>query len=276
MSSSSTAVTSTLAGNLDAFRKKTSSSREGPQAAADPQAQENLAALGYVATDRSASRPSDKDLGADPKDNIEIENVVHRAYGLIDDHREQEAATLLQQLVAKKPDALAYAILGQCFVTLKQYPQAIPALRKAVQMRPDRTIPHFRLAVALVETKDFAGAAEELEIVVARQPQFEEAHLMLERAYARTGRIPEAIKECEKVLESDPDDYGTNLLLGRVLAVTGDPAAALPRLKKATELEPQAPEPHKFLADAYDKLGRKEAAARERAVAKRLGATVNQ
>ena len=31
LSSSSTAVTSTLAGNLDAFRKKTSSSREGPQ-----------------------------------------------------------------------------------------------------------------------------------------------------------------------------------------------------------------------------------------------------
>ena len=278
LSSSSTAVTSTLAGNLDAFRKKTSSNREGPQAAADPQAQEKLAALGYVATDPSASRPSDKDkdLGADPKDNIEIENVVHRAYGLIDEHREQEAATLLQQLVAKKPDALAYAILGQCFVTLQQYPQAVPVLRKAVQMRPDRTNPRFRLAVALVETKDFAAAVDELEIVVARLPEFEEAHLMLEMAYARTGRIPEAIKECKKVIESDPDDYGTNLLLGRLLAVTGDPAAALPRLKKAAALEPQAPEPHKFLADAYDKLGRKEAATRERAVAKRLGATVNQ
>jgi predicted Zn-dependent protease len=96
---------------------------------------------------------------------------------------------------------------------------------------------------------------------------------MLEMAYAQSGRIPEAIKECEKVLESDPDDYGTNLLLGRVLVVTRDPAAALPKLMKAAALEPKAPEPHTFLAEAYDQLGRKVAAARERAAAKRLAPT---
>ena len=191
LSSSSTAVTSTLAGQVDAFRQKTSSSREAPQAAADPAAQEKLAALGYVATDHNNSRPIDKSAGADPKDKVEIANVVHRAYVLIDDQRDPEAIALLQPLVAKYPDApLAYAILGQCFITLKQYPQAIPVLRKAVQMYPEKTTPHFHLAQALFETKDFADAADELEIVAARLPQFRKAHLMLETAYAQTGRIP--------------------------------------------------------------------------------------
>jgi Flp pilus assembly protein TadD len=39
---------------------------------------------------------------------------------------------------------------------------------------------------------------------------------------------------------------------------------------KAAAIRPQAPQPHLSLADAYDKLGRKEDAERERDVAKRL------
>jgi len=277
LSSSSTAVASTLAGQLDAFRQKTSSSREAPKSIVDPEAQAKLAALGYIATDGNASKASAKERGADPKDKIEIANLIHRTYLLIEGQRYQEAVPLLQQLIAKEPDTpLAYAQLGQCFVSLKDYPQAVPVLRRAVELRPDMTLPHFQLGVALLETRDIAGAVPELEMVVARVPRWEEAHLLLQMAYAQTDRMAEAIKECEKVLEFDPDHYGTNLLLGRVLELTGKPAAALPRLKKAAALDPKAFEPHMFLAEAYGQLGRKTDAARERAIAKRLGARDNE
>jgi len=273
LSSASTAVTSTLAGQLDAFRQKTSSSREAPKSTVDSEAQAKLAALGYVATDSGASNARGKEQGADPKDKIEIGNLIHRTYLLIEDQRYQEAVPLLRQLIAKEPDTpLAYAQLGQCFVSLKDYPQAVPVLRKAVELRPDMTLPHFQLGVALLETRDIAGAVPELEMVVARVPRWEEAHLLLQMAYAQTDRMPEAIKECERVLAFDPDHYGTNLLLGRVLELRGKPAAAVPRLKKASALDPKAPEPHMFLAEAYGQLGRKTDAARERATAKRLGA----
>jgi arylsulfatase A-like enzyme/Tfp pilus assembly protein PilF len=276
LSSASTAVTSTLAAQLDAFRQKTSNSREAPKSAVDPEAQAKLAALGYVATDSNASKAGAEGVkvqGADPKDKIQIGNLIHRTYLLIEDQRYQEAIPLLRQLIAKEPNTpLAYAQLGQCFVSLKEYPQAVPVLRKAVELRPDMTLPHFQLGVALLETRDIAGGVPELEMVVARVPRWEEAHLLLQMAYAQTDRMPEAIKECEKVLEFDPDHYGTNLLLGRVLELTGKPAAALPRLKKAAALDPKAPEPHMFLAEAYVQLGQKTDAARERAAAKRLGA----
>ena len=272
LSSASTVVTSTLAGQLDAFRQKTSSSREAPKSTVDPEAQAKLAALGYVATHSGASNGRGKEQGADPKDKIEIGNLIHRTYLLIEDQRYQEAVPLLRQLIAKEPDTpLAYAQLGQSFVSLKDYPQAVPVLRKAVELRPDMTLPHFQLGVALLETRDIAGAVPELEMVVARVPRWEEAHLLLQMAYAQTDRMPEAIKECEEVLEFDPDHYGTNLLLGRVLELTGKPAAALPRLKKAAALDPKALEPHMFLAEAYGQLGRKTDAARERTAAKRLG-----
>jgi tetratricopeptide (TPR) repeat protein len=273
LSSASTAVASTLAGRLDAFRQKTSSSREAPKSIVDSEAQAKLAALGYVATDSGVSNARGKEQGADPKDKIEIGNLIHRTYLLIEDQRYQEAVPLLRQLIAKEPDTpLAYAQLGQCFVSLKDYPEAVPVLRRAVELRPDMTLPHFQLGVALLETRDIAGAVPELEMVVARVPRWEEAHLLLQMAYAQTDRMPEAIKECERVLAFDPEHYGTNLLLGRVLELTGKPAAALPRLKKAAVIDPKAPEPHMFLAEAYGQLGRKTDAARERAAAKRLGA----
>jgi len=86
----------------------------------------------------------------------------------------------------------------------------------------------------------------------------------------RTNRLPQAIGECEKILAVLPEQYSTNLLLGRDLVLSGKPEDALPRLMKAAAIRPQAPQPHLSLADAYDKLGRKEDAERERDVAKRL------
>ncbi len=274
LASSSVAVADTLASQLETFRKKTTSHREATRnAALDPAAQQKLGALGYMAAGNSASEGSAADHAADPKDKIEIADLIHRAFLLADGRRDQEAIPVLQQLIAKDPDApFAYALLGQCFLSLKQYSRAVPVLRRAVQMRPDMTITHFHLANALLGTKDFDGAADELEIVIARMPDFEEAHQLLETAYAQAGRIPKAIEECEKVVESDPDDYGSELLLARLLVASGDPAAALPRLKKAVSLQPAAPDPHRLLAEAYVKLGRNDDAVRERAEAERLQA----
>ncbi len=274
LSTSAAAVTGTLEAQLTVFRKLTSSSTDAPKSTVDPEAQAKLAALGYVATDNSAARSSSKDAGADPKDKIEIANMVHRTYLLVDAQRYQEAIPLLEQLIAKEPETpLAYAQLGQSFFALKAYGKAIPVLRKAAAMRPEMTTPHYQLGVSLLETGDIAAAVPELEIVSAKIPHWEQPHLFLEMAYAQTGRMAESIKECEKVLEVDPDNYGTNLLLGRVLTLTGKPSAALSRLKKAAALDPTKPEPHTFMSEAYDKLGQKISATRERAAAKRLGAS---
>jgi arylsulfatase A-like enzyme/Flp pilus assembly protein TadD len=272
LSSASTAVTGTLAVQLDAFRQKTSSSREAPTSVADPEAQEKLAALGYVASNGNVSSSGSKDSGADPKDKIEVVSLTNQANFLMEDQRYQEAVPVLKRLIAAEPEASRpYVQLGQCLILLKDFPKAVPELRKIVASRPDLTVSHFQLGMALLASEDIAGAVPELEIVVARDPRWERARLMLATAYLQTDRVPDAVKQCEKVLEFNPNHYPTNLLLGRVLLLSGDAEAALPKLIKAAALQPEAPEPHLFLTDAYDRLGRKTDAARERAEAKRLG-----
>jgi len=278
LSAASAAVTNTLASQLDAFRQKTSTAREAPKVSADPGLQERLNALGYVATDSSSSAmPGIKDTGADPKDKVEVVNLLHRAEMAKEDMRFEEAVPLLEQVITLEPNLpITYLQLGTALTSLKNYEKAVPILRKAVEMRPDLTVPRYQLGSALFETGDFVGAAAEFETAVARSPNWPEAHLSLATAYARADRLKEAIPEYEKVIELRPNHYSAHLLLGRAQALSGNPAAALPNLAKAAELQPKSPEPHRFLADAYVQLGRQDDAKRERAAAQRLRASGNQ
>lgn len=273
----STAVADTLKARLAAIRQQTSNTREAPKAVVDPTAQEKLAALGYVSGGSNASKAGSPDQGADPKDKIEISNLNHQANALRQSGRPAEAVPLLQQLVIEEPDMPnVYGELGESYLDLKEYQKALPVLRKAKELDPESPTTRLQLGKALMGVGDFAAAVPELEFAVTRIPSYAEAHLFLETAYAHTNRIPETIKECQTVLSFFPDHFGSYLILGRFLELSGDFAGAVPKLKRAAALNPKAAEPHMFLGDAYDQLGRKVDAARERTLAKRLAAANNE
>jgi arylsulfatase A-like enzyme len=274
LASESTAVANTLKAKVDAIRQKTTNNRDAPKASVDPLAQEKLAALGYVSGGGNNSKNGAAEQEADPKDKIEISNLNHQANALRQSGRPAEAVPLLQQLAAKEPNMPnIYGELGESYLDLKEYQEALPVLQKAKELNSESPTIRLQLAKALMGVGDSAAAVPELEFAVAKIPAYAEAHLFLETAYARTHRIPETIKECQTVLDFFPDHFGSYLILGRFLELSGDFASAVPKLKKAAALDPKAPEPHMFLGDAYDQLGRKADAARERAVAKRLAAT---
>ena len=283
LASASVAVADTLAGQLEAFRQKTASQRAAPKAVLDPAAQEKLGALGYMASGKDGSNKEASQVPAagqvpagqvtvDPKDKIEIANMIHRAEVLQQDMHFDESIVLLRQVIAKEPALALDSKLGEWLMRNQEFPEAVPVLRKALQMNPDSPMAHFQLAKSLMATGDFAAAVEELENTVAKIPNLIEAHSFLELAYARTNRVPEAIRECRTVLEYDPEDYGSYLILGQSLARSGDPQAGVAALKRAAALRPQDPLPHAWLAAIYDQLGQNEDAERERAEVKRLRA----
>ncbi len=275
LSATAVAVTNTLAAQIDAFRQRTSSAKEAPKVSMDPELQERLNALGYVGADSSNSTMLGiKDTGADPKDRVGVVNLLHRAEMFGEEMRFQEAAPLLEQVIAMEPDLpIAYLQLGTALSSLKDYEKAVPVLRKAVEMRPDLTVPRYQLGSALFETGDFAAAAVQFETAIARSPNWAEAHFSLATAYARADRLTDAIQEYERVIALRPNHYGAHLLLGRALALSGNPAAAVPNLIKAADVQPTSAEPHLFLADAYVQLGQQADAERERAEAERLRAS---
>ena len=166
LATSSTAVTSTIAGQLDAFRQKTSSMAEAPKSNTDPETQEKLAALGYVSTGNAYARTSGKE-GADPKDEIESANLIHQANLLRDSGKCDEAIPILEKLIVKEPgmDTL-YAKLGHCLTLEHRYAEAVPLMRKLVEMNPDSPLARFQLGKALLGNQQLPQAIPELEKVV--------------------------------------------------------------------------------------------------------------
>jgi arylsulfatase A-like enzyme/Flp pilus assembly protein TadD len=266
------AVADTLANQMQTFRQKTSNQGEAPKATLDPGAQDALGALGYLASGRDVAKESPTDQAADPKDKIEIGNLVHRAQALQADMHYDEAIALVEQAIEKEPGLRLYPLLGHWLMLNQEYSKAVPVLRKALEFVPDSDVTRYQLARGLMEVKDYDGAIPELEQLVAKQPGMVKAHDFLEMAYARTNRLPEAIQECKTVLRYNPKDYESYMMLGYALPLTGDLQGAVEALKKAASIQPKNPLPHVWLAGVYDQLGQKASAERERAEANRLAA----
>ena len=269
VASESRAVADTLAGQLEGFREKTSSAKTA-RAAADPALAENLRALGYLAADTNQGDTDNKEEGADPKDKIEIANLLHQSLIDLEEDRYEDALPRLEQVVKQEPNAATgFLQLGRVLVHLKQYDRALPVLQKAVEKMPDSAMAHYELGLALVKTGQWDAALPEMNAAVSHNPKSAQLHFYLAAVHARLKQVPEATKEFEATLRLDPKHFDANLLYGRMMFLERNIAAALPKLQKAAQLEPESRQAHLFLADAYSELGQERNAARERAAAER-------
>jgi len=271
----SPAIADTLASQLHDLREKTTNHAEAPAPAPmDPEAMDKLSALGYLGG-HNPTRSDTAENRADPKDRIEIANMIHHADALYKGGHFDEAIALLRQAIGKDPDSpvTSYTQLGHWLLKQKKYQEAIPVLSKVVAMDREDPVNHLQLAKAYIALKDYENAIPELEITEAKLPRLGEVHLLLQMAYTQTNRVQDVLRECNIILKFSPDHYPTYLIMGRFLEVSGNLDGAVASLKKASSLEPKAPDPHVILADVYDKMQRKADADRERATAKRLGAT---
>jgi tetratricopeptide (TPR) repeat protein len=266
LADSSRAVADTLSAQTESFRKATAADL-AIAAKLDPEQAEKLRALGYASGDNSVIREG-KVGGTDPKQRIEIANLMHDGMMQVEQGRYEEAISGLQRVIEVEPNtAIAYVQLGTAYTRMKQYEKALPALRKAVELKADSGLAQYELGLALFETGNWNEAAPQFEQVIARMPRWADAQFSLASVYARIDRVPEGMEHLDTCLNLNPAHYRANLLRGRILSLQGKPADALPNLKKAIEVQPDSREAHLFLADAYEQLGDSVKAARERAQA---------
>lgn len=270
LSSTAAPAAQTLKAQLDAFRGSTGRSAVSAAEVTGRQQEEQLRALGYVAS--SGAPKKDDANAADPKDKIEAANEMAESSLALEEGHYQEAIATLDKVVARDPTvSAAYSSLGAAWSAVGNLQRAIPALRKAVELRPGSVSAHYQLGMALFTAGDLRAAAPQFEAAVAGDPQSADMRFSLASIYVRLDRTAEAKQQLETALKLKPADYDSNLMLGQILLNEKKPAAALPYLQGAASVQPRSPRAHQFLADAYAQLGRKEQAAREHMLAERFG-----
>jgi tetratricopeptide (TPR) repeat protein len=127
------------------------------------------------------------------------DGVMHRelALALAADGRHEEAFTeLVAALLINAEDASALAAIGQLFLDTRRYGDAAAALRRALQVAPNRFETHYALATALTQLGDASGAAAELDrFERGRQQQVER----------RRRELNEAVEQEEAERRNNPD-----------------------------------------------------------------------
>lgn len=149
---------------------------------------------------------------------------------------------------------------------------AARAFRAANAIRPEDARALFFLATALERGGDAAGALAAYRELALRQPRAAEGHLGLGVLLVKRGgtEVDEGMRELARALEINPDLYEARVTLGRMLVARGRAAESVAHLTRAAELAPANPEPHYQLSLAYRRLGRKDEAAAEAAIVKRI------
>ena len=198
LAESSLAVAGTLQSQLDSFHKKTESEKT-ENAKLDPAQAENLRALGYLASDSSDNSTSDATSGVDPKDKIQIANLMHQGLVDIEDDRYDEAIPKFEKVVTDEPNSPSGRLeLGRALVHVKRYQDAIPVLQDAVAKSPDSGMAHFELGLAYVKTGQWEASLPEFQAANAKTPIPRSCIFMLAPCTLGLNRFPRPRKSLRR------------------------------------------------------------------------------
>ena len=111
---------------------------------------------------------------------------------------------------------------------------------------------HFAAAQQAQHSKDYATAEREYRAVLSLAPDFAEVHMNLGLIYQLQDRIPEAMTEFRQALKIKPALAGANFFLGVNYCKMGEGARAIPYLKAAARAEPNRTEIWSWLATAQE------------------------
>ena len=166
----------------------------------------------------------------------------------------------------------AQLALGRALFGMGDNAGAIRAFQAARVLHPTNGQALFFLATALERSGDIKGALSAYRELIAIKPDSYNGHLGLGVLLLKRGGSEgeEGLKELERALQINPNLYEARVTLGRALLSRRHWSEAVEHLLRAAALAPDNPEPHYQLSIAYRRLGRKEDAANEAAIVKRI------
>jgi arylsulfatase A-like enzyme/Tfp pilus assembly protein PilF len=234
---------------LDEFEAKTAraGAPDGPRAI-DPEAEERLAALGYVAGSVSLKKIGGPARG-DPKDKIELYNLMKEAAALSGEGNVDGAVATVRQALARDPDIVeGYMLLGNFYKKLNQPDAAIAAYRDALARDSEHQNALFSLALAYKDEGRLDEARVGFERARELDPRNGKVLWQLADLWMRKGDFDRADAVLTEALERKVDEHRLLLKLAesRIEARRFDDAERA--LRTALEKKPG-------LALAYFDLG---------------------
>jgi protein O-mannosyl-transferase len=141
-------------------------------------------------------------------------------------------------LAVSRDNYLANFYLGTTLLNQEQPGQAVPFLRRALELKPDFRADHYRLGVALQEMGCIEEAMDVFRDVLKHDPGYAVADYSLGALLLELKRPREAIPHFRAVLNAKPDYVPGFVAMGTAWSDLGRPQDALPNFQQAVALTP--------------------------------------
>ena len=161
----------------------------------------------------------------------------------------REVSNLLQ-------NATAFEVRGADALSKRRWPDAVEALRQALELAPDNAFTHLNLGTALFETGDANGALAQFREAVRLSPGLAKAHYGIGIVTEAAGQDGQAIDAFAAAVKADPASLEAHLSLAEALRRTRRDRDAMPHYTAIITASPSASSAHFGLAMALVRLRR--------------------
>lgn len=247
---------------LEALTRRLDAEGAREDASIDPEVQERLRSLGYVAATPRAASEKEADR-VDPKDKLDVWNEIqHAMFGF---HRGDFAAVIdhLERTLASEKDIpLVYEYLGSSYLKLGLDRDAEKVYRAALARGIESAGFHVDLGRIHGRRNQLAQAERELRIATTLDPRHVTAYYELGDVLRAAGRVEDAITAYRDALAINPDYVYAWNGLGMSLARLRRNEGALDAFREVVRVDPRGPRGYFNLAVQLERMRRAEEALR--------------
>ena len=220
-----------------------------PSVEVDPDARARLAALGYVGTFVTDAPRSHTTL-ADPKDKIELFNLITKAREELQDaHDSRAGLAMLEEAVRKDPEIIdAWLLMGNEYAKRRAFDRALECFQRALSLKPDYDLAIMNMANVYRDLGRPADAVVGLKRLLAVNPTNVQVRQQMAQIFLDEGQLADAERELTTVLQQDERMAAAHNSLGALRLKQGDTDAGEREIRRALAERPDLPLAHFNLA----------------------------
>jgi tetratricopeptide (TPR) repeat protein len=195
---------------------------------------------------------------------------------LVRDGQLEKGQPLIDRIFRDGDSAEAQLLLGTAHVLGRDYPAAIKAFERSIQLNPKLPAAHAFYGRTLLMMGNTHKAAEAFRAELALNANDYESHLQMGILLKQDQEYDAALTHIQRALELRPSSPDAQYQLGSTYVAQGKAEQAVQVLTSLTEQRPEMAQAHVSLATAYYRLKRRADGDRHRGIAEKLNADRSQ
>jgi len=216
---------------------------------------------GHAGHKISNSFDKEKKVGTELQSEAQIKANLDMLSTLLDQNRDEEFLSQIDQIMTKFPEVADYAALKSDYYYLKQnWPAAEDAIRHLLNLDPQNTFAKTSLGEVLGIQGRYDEGLEVLDEVLEKEPGNLDA---LYSTISITDLQGEAVRGIEKVSElyrSHPENGNLAMAYADILLSQGKTSERNETLRRAMKTDPDNPGPYRLAANDESRTGNSQAA----------------